>query len=164
MQVCMLNLFFLCFCTCTNRNRAPYILQVLNFVTVFLENILPVLYFTNFLKGVGKVTKNLKAVETEIFNLSFWKKKFYRNINNMEISALFHISMQLIASSYGVTTVTRHYHFHTDQSIRNKNGNIITKWRKYLVHLVLLLCQNIIMKIAKTLMWMCKDQTVSKNS
>ena len=55
----MLILFFLGFCAWTNRNRTPYILQVLDFAIFFLENFLPVLHFAKFVKA----TRQLKAVE-----------------------------------------------------------------------------------------------------
>ena len=90
MQVYILSLCFFWFCIWTNRNRAPYILQVLNFAIVFPEKFLPVLHFANFLRVV---TKYLKTVEMKIFNLSFLTKKSYRNIKNMKISAAFYMSI-----------------------------------------------------------------------
>ena len=82
MQVYMLSFFFsvsvyrpieirhLIFCRC----------QTLRF---FLENVLHFLHFANFLRELAKVTKYLKALEIKMFDLSFWTKKFYRNIQNI---------------------------------------------------------------------------------
>ena len=64
---------------------APHILQLLNFAITFLESLLLVPHFSNFLREVAKVTNNLKSVEVKIFNLSYWtKKKSYCNINPIQ--------------------------------------------------------------------------------
>ena len=63
-----MQLFMLCFlfwfCRWTNRNKAPYILQLLNFA----------IFWANFLREVVKVKKYLKAVKTKIVHLCFWTK------------------------------------------------------------------------------------------
>lgn len=51
----MVNLFFILFYAWINRDRATYILQVLNFAIVTLENFLPVLHIAKSL------TESLKA-------------------------------------------------------------------------------------------------------
>ena len=65
MQVCMLSLFFLCFLTWINGNRTPYMMLVLDFAIVFLENFLPVLHFVNVLREVVNVTKYLKLMKSK---------------------------------------------------------------------------------------------------
>ena len=74
-------------------------------------------------------------MEIKTFDFLFWTKKSYRSIKNTKISSMFHISVQLILSSYGVTTVMRHYRFPADRSNIIKNENIISDDENTLVHL-----------------------------
>ena len=74
-------------------------------------------------------------MEIKTFDFLFWTKKSYRSIKNTKLGSMFHISVQLILSSYGVTTVMRHCRFPADRSNIIKNGNIISDDENTLVHL-----------------------------
>ena len=134
MQVYMLRLIFLWFYTWTKKQGFLYFAGI-KFCDCFSWKLLACSTFWKFLREVVKVAKFLKAVEIKIFNLSFWKKKSYRKIKNMKISAVFQISMYLSSRSYGVTTVSCYYRFHTDRSNNSRKGNIITDDENNLAHL-----------------------------
>ena len=61
-------------------------------------------------------------------------------MKKLKINVVLYVSMWLILSSYGVTTLTSYYCFHTDRRKNIKNENVVTDDENALTHLTHLKC------------------------